>query len=255
MLSLERQNELREEYRHINCDWRPATEVYADLVRAHLQPDSRVLDLGCGRGGLVEQLAHPLANMVGVDPDALSLREHRLPLPRAAALSDGLPFAANSFDVVFASWLLEHLQRPLSTFNQISRVLKPGGVFIFITPNTRHPLSTLNRGLGRFSQLQGRLVEQFYGRAEADAFPTYYRANSETAVADLCLESNLKISEFQLISDPTYLAFNQAFFKFMIWFDTQLPPNRQLHMVACLQKTGEPVCKQDCLQKQTPTPR
>jgi SAM-dependent methyltransferase len=195
-----------------------------------------VLDLGCGRGGLVEQLNHPVAQIAGVDPDELSLREHRLALPRAAALSDALPFAANSFDVVFASWLLEHLERPLSTFSQISRVLKPGGVFIFITPNTRHPLSALNRGLGRFSQLQGRLVEQFYGRAETDAFPTFYRANSETAVANLCQESHLHINRLQLISDPTYLAFNQAFFKFMIWFDDQLADNRQLHIVGCLQK-------------------
>ncbi|MBE2220906.1 MAG: class I SAM-dependent methyltransferase [Anaerolineae bacterium] len=236
MLSLERQNALREEYQQMNPGWRPATEVYADLVRAQLQPDATVLDLGCGRGGLVEQLTHPLAQMAGVDPDELSLREHRLALPRAAALSDALPFAANSFDVVFASWLLEHLERPLSTFTQISRVLKPGGVFVFITPNTRHPLSALNRGLGRFSQLQGRLVERFYGRAEADAFPTFYRANSETAVCHLCGKSNLAIKTLQLIPDPTYLAFNQTFFKFMIWFDDKLADSRQLHMVACLQK-------------------
>lgn len=236
MLSLERQNELREQYRRINRGWRPATEVYADWVRAYLQPEAMVLDLGCGRGGLVEQLRHPLAQMVGVDPDALSLREHRLALPRAAAFSDGLPFRAASFDLVFASWLLEHLQRPLATFTQISRVLKPGGVFIFITPNTRHPLSALNRGLGRFSQLQGRLVAQFYGRAEADAFPTFYRANSETAVAQLCRQSQLTVRELQLIPDPTYLAFNRLFFKLMIWFDKRLAADRQLHMVACLQK-------------------
>jgi SAM-dependent methyltransferase len=236
MLSLERQNQLRDEYRHLNPGWRPATEVYANLVRAHLRADARVLDLGCGRGGLVEQLGHPLAQMAGVDPDEHSLREHRLPLPRAVALSDALSFAAHTFDVVFASWLLEHLERPLTTFTQISRVLKPGGVFVFITPNTRHPLSALNRGLGRFAQLQGRLVERFYGRAEADAFPTFYRANSETAVRDLCRQSNLEIKELQLIPDPTYLAFTQAFFKFMIWFDDHLADDRQLHIVACLQK-------------------
>lgn len=239
MLSLDRQNALREEYRQINPDWRPATEVYADLVRAHLKPDSTVLDLGCGRGGLVEQLDHSLTQIAGVDPDEQSLCEHRLALPRAVAMSDALPFAANSFDVVFASWLLEHLERPLSTFTQISRVLKPGGVFIFITPNTRHPLSVLNRGLGRFSQLQGRLVERFYGRAETDAFPTYYRANSKTAVHKLCRKSNLQINEFQVIPDPTYLAFNHAFFKFMIWFEGRLPTERQLHMVCSLEKVNE----------------
>ncbi len=238
MLSLERQNALREEYRALNPGWRPATEVYADLVRAHLQPDASVLDLGCGRGGLVEQLHHPLAQIAGVDPDELSLHEHRLALPRAVAFSDALPFAKDSFDVVFASWLLEHLARPFLTFEQISRVLKPSGVFVFITPNSRHPLSILNRGLGRFSQIQGRLVERFYGRAEADAFPTFYRANSETTVAHLCQKCHLEIKTLHFIPDPTYLAFNQAFFNFMIWFDNQLADNRQLHMVGCLVKHG-----------------
>ncbi|MEM9773061.1 MAG: hypothetical protein AAF902_00670 [Chloroflexota bacterium] len=56
MLSLDKQNELREEYRQLRPDWRPATELYADLVRSHLTPTSELLDLGCGRGGLIEQL-------------------------------------------------------------------------------------------------------------------------------------------------------------------------------------------------------
>ena len=50
MLSLERQNELREAYRRANPGWRPATEVYADLVRGRLSGQARLLDLGCGRG-------------------------------------------------------------------------------------------------------------------------------------------------------------------------------------------------------------
>ena len=65
MLSLDRQNKLREQYRQMHPTWRPATEVFADLVRAQLRPESRVLDVGCGRGGLVEQLEHPLPQVVG----------------------------------------------------------------------------------------------------------------------------------------------------------------------------------------------
>jgi hypothetical protein len=44
------------------------------------------------RGGLVEQLAHPLPQMVGIDPDWLSLREHRLEIPRGSVQRpDSLP--------------------------------------------------------------------------------------------------------------------------------------------------------------------
>lgn len=52
MLSLERQNALRERYRAEHPGWRPATEVYADLVRAHCRPDSRLLDVDTDTVGL-----------------------------------------------------------------------------------------------------------------------------------------------------------------------------------------------------------
>jgi SAM-dependent methyltransferase len=236
MLSLDRQNELREQYRLAHPGWHPATEWYADLVRAHLPPAGRLLDVGCGRGGLVEQLAHPLPQMIGIDPDWLSLRQHRLEIPRAAAFSDQIPFAAGSFDVVFASWLLEHLERPSHTFNEISRVLKPGGVFVFITPNGNHPLALLNRGLGRFARLQGRIVEWFYGRAQADTFPTYYRANETAVLHTLCQSAGLSLVHLHTIPDPTYLAFTPAFFRLMSWFETKLPPERRLHLVGIVKR-------------------
>lgn len=239
MLSLDQQNQLREEYHQNHPDWRPATEVYADLVRVHLPPDGRLLDIGCGRGGLVEQLDHPLPQMLGIDPDWLSLREHRLAIPRAAAFSDNIPFAAQSFDVVFASWLLEHLARPYQTFNEIGRVLKPGGVFVFITPNGRHPLALLNRGLGRFARLQGRIVERFYGRAPADTFPTHYRANDTAVLHTLCQSAGLSLIDLHTIPDPTYLAFNAALFRFMSWFEAALPPQRRLHLVGVAQKGAQ----------------
>jgi ubiquinone/menaquinone biosynthesis C-methylase UbiE len=143
MLSLEKQNQLREQYRQLRPNWHPATEVYAQLVKHYVKTNSRVLDLGCGRGGLVEQLAQPLEQLVGIDPDWQSLRAHRLSLPRVVGISGRLPFAAASFDLIFASWLLEHLENPAQDLAEISRVLRPGGVFVFITPNARHPLGVL----------------------------------------------------------------------------------------------------------------
>ena len=182
MLPLEQQNALRLAYRASHPGWRPATELYASLVRQHLATDARLLDLGCGRGGLVEQLEHPPEQIFGVDPDIGSLLTHRLPLPRTAAMSDHLPFADDSFDLIFASWLLEHLAQPSLTFESIARVLKPGGLFAFITPNARHPLAALNRGFGRFAALQGWLVGHLYGRSSPDTFPTYYRVNSPSSL-------------------------------------------------------------------------
>ena len=220
----------------MNPGWRPATEVYAALVRATIRPSDRLLDLGCGRGGLVEQLDHPLAQVVGVDPDWQSLVEHRLPLPRVAAFSDGLPLANGRFDLVFSSWLLEHLERPSRTFAEIARVLHLGGRFIFITPNAAHPLSNLNRAFGRFARLQGTLVRRFYGRADADAFPTFYRANTTAALRHLATGQGMTLTSLEAIADPTYLAFNDALFRLMVRFEARLAGERGIHLVGCLQR-------------------
>jgi SAM-dependent methyltransferase len=236
MLSLERQNALRRQYRQLKPGWRPATEVYAGLAQAHLQPQARLLDLGCGRGGLVEQLGHPLSLVVGVDPDWHSLRQHRLPLPRAVALSHQLPLATGRFDVVLASWVLEHLAQPSLVFQEIHRVLRPGGVFVFITPNGRHPLAWLNRLFGHMGRRQGRIVKWLYGRSGADTFPTYYRANTVTALHRLSRQGGLDIIQVYLISDPTYLAFTPGLFRLMSWFEAHLPESRRIHIVGLCQR-------------------
>ncbi len=238
MLSLDQQNELRQQYRQRRPGWRPATEQYADLVRRQLAgwEAPRLLDLGCGRGGLVEQLGLPLTQVVGVDPDMASLQEHRLALPRAAGFSDALPFVADSFDLLFSSWLLEHLARPSRTLAEIHRVLRPGGKFVFITPNGRHPLALLNRGLGRFARLQGRMVARFYGRAADDAFPTHYQANTAADLQRLCTQTGLHLTTLLTIPDPTYLAFTPALFRLSCALEEWLPDGRHVHLAGVIQK-------------------
>ena len=244
MLSLERQNELREAYRQANPGWRPATEVYAGLVRSQLRPDSRVLDLGCGRGGLVEQLNHPLELITGLDPDLSSLREHRLAqvqpsMARVNGASRRPPFAAASFDLVFASWVLEHMAEPLVDFREIGRVLRPGGVFLFITPNKRHPLIGLNRLTGRIGGLQQRLVERLYGRAAADTYPAYYRANSQAQIDFLARRADMEMVRIEAITDPTYLAFRPGLFRLARQIEGRLPAGRAIHLAGFAQKVGQ----------------
>ncbi|MGD8245681.1 MAG: hypothetical protein PVI63_10865, partial [Anaerolineae bacterium] len=77
MLSLDRQEWYRRRYAEMRPGWRPSSQVYQDLVAACLRPDARVLDLGCGRGGVMERLRPQAGFVAGLDPDESSLREHR----------------------------------------------------------------------------------------------------------------------------------------------------------------------------------
>jgi SAM-dependent methyltransferase len=212
------------------------------MVRAYLRPDSRVLDLGCGRGGLVEQLDHPLELISGLDPDIESLREHRLaqvepPMARANGASRRMPFAGASFDLIFASWVLEHMAEPAVDFREIGRVLRPGGVFVFITPNKRHPLIGLNRLTGRIGSLQSRLVEGLYGRAAADTYPAYYRANSQALIDKLAKRGDMAVVQMEAVKDPTYVAFRPGLFRLASEIDGRLPAGWAIHLTGVAQKS------------------
>jgi SAM-dependent methyltransferase len=236
MLTLDKQNALRERYREENPGWRPATEVYSELAQRAANPSSRLLDLGCGRGGLVEQLQHPRSRSVGLDPGILSLAEHRLaadqdPLPRVAALTERLPFRGSSFDVVFASWVLEHLSAPVDCFQQIGQVLKPDGVFLFITPNLRHPLVRANRLFGRLARIQGALVETFYGRDRGDTFPAYYRANTPGELERLAGAGGMRLTHLEMVIDPTYVSLRPGLLRLTSGFESRLDSSRHIHLV------------------------
>jgi SAM-dependent methyltransferase len=229
MLSLERQETYRRRYAADHPGWRPATHVYWQRVAALLTPVSRVLDVGCGRGGVLEDLQHRAGLAVGLDPDRASLQEHRAPaLHRVCGLSEALPCPDGTFDLVCCSWVLEHLPDPRRALAEVGRVLVPGGRFVFLTPNRRHPLVVLNRLLG---WTRGRLVGRFYGRAEADTFPAVYRANEPGRIRELLRGAGLELIDLAAVGDPTYLAFNEPLYRAACLLERIIPAGLRVHLV------------------------
>jgi SAM-dependent methyltransferase len=125
-----------------------------------------VLDVGCGAGLVAERIADVDATYVGLDFPAHhikfvsdSFRDRDQKLQTAWVRGDGerLPFQDATVDVLIMSEVIEHLIQPELAVWELSRVLKPGGVFVMTTNNAsevplRSPVSDLfawlEKGLG-----------------------------------------------------------------------------------------------------------
>lgn len=102
----------------------------------------RILELGCGGGLMTEAYARAEANIVGVDPSLPSLavaRRHAaagdLTIDYVGSVGERLPFPNDAFDAVVSADTLEHVESVEQVVAEASRVLKPGGQFVYDTIN------------------------------------------------------------------------------------------------------------------------
>jgi ubiquinone/menaquinone biosynthesis C-methylase UbiE len=218
--------------------WRSSGDLLETMVRSHVTPASRVLDLGCGRGGVVELLWRDVRFAAGLDPDTPSLSEHRAPgMPVIRGVGEHLPFADESFDLIVCVWVLEHLKDPIGTFSEVRRVLSRGGHFVFVTPNMRNPLMVVNRIGKALPSLQRRIVPRFYGRVDADTFPVQYRANTVGAIRTQAQASGLDVYDLRVVPDPTYLAVNGFMFRASVMSERFMPKGWGVHLLGDLIRT------------------
>ncbi|MEA2298982.1 MAG: hypothetical protein QOF77_1918 [Solirubrobacteraceae bacterium] len=115
--------------RGFNPTWQRHVAAYR--VAAELLGPGRVLDLGCGIGHSYELLAP--RETVGLDREPAALAGQA----RETVVGDmrALPFADASFASVLAVHSLEHVPDAGRVIAEVVRVLEPGGVAVFVTPN------------------------------------------------------------------------------------------------------------------------
>lgn len=235
LLPLGVQNAYRERYRAIRPGWRSSGDQLEAMVRSHATPESSVLDLGCGRGGVVELFWRDVKLATGLDPDPPSLSEHRAAgMPVVRGIGEHLPFVDQSFDLIVCLWVLEHLSEPHLALSEVHRVLRPGGHFVFVTPNLRHPLVLMNRIGKALPGLQRRVVPRLYGRREKDTFRVQYRANTVDALRSLAGQSGLGVYDLRVVVDPTYLALNSFMFRAAVMSERVLPKGWGVHLLGDL---------------------
>jgi SAM-dependent methyltransferase len=131
---------------HVNDDlWSEHVARYA-FARRYVE-GKRVLDAGCGTGYGSAELAQSAAEVIGLDiaPDAIEYASANYPIPGLRFLESSciaVPFPAESFDIVVAFEVIEHLTGYHAFLDECARVLTAEGFLIVSSPNKRYYAET-----------------------------------------------------------------------------------------------------------------
>lgn len=129
--------------------WRAGQDRRLNLIRRYVELEgARVLDIGCGIGTYVEKLSEVSGEAYGVDIDATRVKSGKTN-GLSVAVSERLPFANGSFDVVLLNEVIEHVQDDAETLREACRVLRPGGHVVIYAPNRLYPFETHGVYLGK----------------------------------------------------------------------------------------------------------
>jgi SAM-dependent methyltransferase len=125
-----------------------SSEYFWALIDNEAPSGKDVLELGCGLTAQAFRLARLGANVIGVDISPVAISQVRERARREGVddratfrVMDGeaLEFNDDTFDIVCGSAIIHHLDT-YKAYKEIARVLRPGGVAIFIEPLGHNPL-------------------------------------------------------------------------------------------------------------------
>ncbi|AEH36453.1 methyltransferase domain-containing protein [Halopiger xanaduensis] len=143
-------------------------EMRADaLGLLDLEDDMTVLDVGCGTGFATEGLLEHVDEVYALDQSEHQLEQAYAKFGKRAPPvhfhrgdAERLPFATDTFDVVWSSGSIEYWPNPILALREFRRVLKPGGQVLVVGPN--YPDNVL-------AQYLADSIMLFYDEYEADA--------------------------------------------------------------------------------------
>ncbi|MCW5983190.1 MAG: class I SAM-dependent methyltransferase [Bryobacteraceae bacterium] len=210
---------LFERYYYSKPAFRDGTSIFHALCRSHIHLGARILEIGPGPRNKTSSFLSSFATVIGVDIDTGLQANSAL---TQSHLYDGLrlPFEGSSFDACVSNYVMEHIERPEMHFREVARVLRPGGVYCFRTPNLWHYVTLSSRCLPYRAHLSWANRLRMLDDEAHDPYPTFYRANTGPRIRKYSAMAGLTPLHLAYVeAEPTYGRRHAALFYPMMLYE------------------------------------
>lgn len=214
-------------------------------IDAILQPTNRVLDFGAGRGEHILDneveyrrrlfdLRGRCAHVEGCDVDEAVLSNPFLDHAELIRPNHPLPYPDDSFDLIYARSVFEHIDNPYFVAHELLRILKPSGVIAALTPNKFGYIAFAARLIpNRFHVRALRHIQP--SRKSVDIFPTVYRLNSSCDIRR-AFGSEAEIHIVHLAGEPAYHFGIPLIYRATAWLHKYLPERLKPLLIVFIRK-------------------
>jgi ubiquinone/menaquinone biosynthesis C-methylase UbiE len=187
---------------------RDSQYLYKETLEYYVPRNGSWLELGCGhqifpawirssQQAELELLSRTRVT-VGIDPDLNNVSGHATIRNKSVAMTEQLPFRDESFDLLSANMVMEHLHDPVAALSEARRVLRTGGTLIFHTPNFRNYQAFLASLMPKF--LKNRLATLLEGRADKDVFPVAYKLNTSRQIYQVAAKCGFRVVDTKIVN-------------------------------------------------------
>jgi len=186
--------------------------IFESIIKCYLKSSCTLLDAGCGRHAeFLVKYKDKVKRAIGVDLVEFDPGVKNIGLELLQSDLMNIELKDGSVDLIISRSVMEHLEKPLPVFTTLHRILRPGGRFIFLTPNLGDYVSIFAKLIP--NRFHPWIVARTEGRKEEDTFPTFYRSNTHAALTRLAMKSNFKLVSCRYLGQcPHYFQFNSFFF-------------------------------------------
>jgi SAM-dependent methyltransferase len=175
-------------------------------VATSLPAGAHTLNVGAGsnRSGSLRRVRERSTRLVGVDPSPRVHDNAELDESHQMTLEEFAQDHVDEFDLAFAVFVLEHVDRPVDFVEACARVLRPGGTLMAMTVNKWQWF-----GLSTWAATRLGVSEWLLRRLRSEQavagyhFPTEYRLNTVRTVSSLLEDAGFSRVEFRMWDKPS----------------------------------------------------